>query len=106
MAEAPSQSSTQSSVGIVFGSAQQAGTLVHVAGPGGEDVLTFKPAKAYQTVVLSSSLLTRATGYALYVGGSSTGAEKDGLYSGGTYYGGTRKATFDVSDTLTVVKAD
>jgi len=39
------------------------------------------------------------------VGGSSTGTEKDGLFSGGTYYGGTQKATFDVSSALTVVSA-
>jgi hypothetical protein len=51
----------------------------------------------------SSPLITRATGYSLYVGGSSTGAEKDGLFSGGTHDGGTRKATFDVSTALTVV---
>jgi len=34
------------------------------------------------------------------------GTEKDGLFSGGTYYGGTRKATFDVSSALTVVNAN
>jgi hypothetical protein len=106
MAEAPSQSSTQNSIGVVFGAAQPAGTLVHVAGPAGEDVLTFRPAKAYQTVVLSSSLIARGTGYSVSLGGSSSGTEKDGLFSGGTYSGGVKKATFDVTGTLTVVKAN
>jgi len=105
MALAPSKTSPQNSIGIAFSSAQAAGTLVHVQNAAGEDVLTFRPAKRYQTVVLSSPLVTRATGYSLYVGGSSTGPEKDGLFSGGTYYGGTKKATFDVSSALTVVSA-
>jgi hypothetical protein len=103
MALAPSRTSPQNTIGIVFGSAQQAGTLVHLTNASGDDILTFRPAKRYQTVVLSSPLITQASGYSLYVGGSSTGTEKDGLFSGGTYYGGTRKATFDVSGALTVV---
>jgi hypothetical protein len=68
--------------------------------------VTFRAAKTYQTVVLSSSLVTRGTGYAVYLGGSSTGTVKDGLFSGGTYSGGTKKASFDVTGTLTVVKAN
>ena len=103
MALAPSKTSPQNSIGIAFSSAQAAGTVVHVQNAAGDDILTFRPAKRYQTVVLSSPLITRTTGYSLYVGGSSTGTEKDGLFSGGTYYGGTRKATFDVSSALTVV---
>jgi hypothetical protein len=90
----------------VFGSSQAAGSLVHISSAGGDDILTFKPVKAYQTVVLSSPLLTRAPGYSLYVGGYSSGTGKDGLYSGGTYSGGTRKATFDITGTLTVVQAN
>lgn len=105
MAVAPSRTSPQNSIGIAFGSAQAAGTLVHVQNAAGEDVLTFRPAKRYQTVVLSSPLLAKASGYSLYVGGSSTGTERDGLFTGGTYYGGTKKATFDVSSALTVVNA-
>jgi hypothetical protein len=103
MALAPSRTSPQNSIGIVFATAQAAGTVVHVQNPAGDDILTFRPAKRYQTVVLSSPLIVRATGYSLYVGGSSSGTAKDGLFSGGTYYGGTKKATFDVSSALTVV---
>jgi hypothetical protein len=105
MAQAPSRTSPQNTIGILFSSAQAAGTLVHVQSASGDDILTFRPAKRYQAVVLSSPLITRASGYSLYVGGSSTGTEKDGLFSGGTYHGGTRKATFDVSSALTVVTA-
>jgi hypothetical protein len=105
MALAPSRTSPQNSIGIAFSTAQAAGTLVHVRNAAGDDILTFRPAKRYQTVVLSSPLITRATGYSLYVGGSSTGTERDGLFTGGTHYGGTKKATFDVSSALTVVSA-
>lgn len=105
MAQAPSTSSSQNSVAIRFSSTQQAGVLVHVADPGGGDVLTFRPAKRYQSVVLSSPLLVRGSGYSVWVGGSSTGTERDGVFSGGTHLGGTRRATFDVAGPLTVVNA-
>jgi len=105
MAQMPSASSTQSSVHIRFGSPQEAGTLIHIAGPGGEDILTFEPAKRYQSVVLSSAALQQASGYALYSGGSSTGTKQDGLFSGGTFYGGTLRERFDISGTLTTVSA-
>lgn len=106
MALAPSKTSPQNTIGVVFSSVQAAGVVVHIQNAAGDDVLTFRPAKRFQTVVLSSPLVTRTTGYSLHVGGSSTGTEKDGLFSGGTYYGGTRKATFDVSSSLTVVNAN
>jgi hypothetical protein len=103
MAQAPSRTSTQNSVAIRFGSAQPAGTLVHIADPSGGDILTFRPAKRYQLVVLSSPGLVPASAYSLYLGGSSTGTEKDGLFSGGTYYGGSKKGTFDITSSLTAL---
>ena len=57
MAQAPGAASTQSSVMITFPAVQPAGTLVHVAGPDGQNVLTFAPPKAFQSLVLSSPAL-------------------------------------------------
>jgi hypothetical protein len=85
MAQTPSQSSTQSSMGLRYSSAQAAGTMIHIETEGGEEVLTFVPTKTYQSVVLCSSQLKKGVTYIVYSQGSSTGAVADGLYSGGTY---------------------
>jgi hypothetical protein len=74
-----------------------------VQGADGADILTFRPTKRYQNLVLSSPLLTRASGYAVYLGGSSTGTEKDGLFTGGVYTGGSQRTTFNVSASQTAV---
>jgi hypothetical protein len=101
MAQAPGTSSTQNSVMVNFASAQPAGTMVHIETEDGKEILTFVPAKAYQSVVLSSSLLEKGTTYTVYTEGSSTGTNKDGLYSGGTYTAGTQVYSFTISSTVT-----
>jgi hypothetical protein len=106
MAQAPSQTSTENSVMVRFSTAQQANALVHVQNAAGVDILTFKPVKRYQSVVLSSAQLARGSGYALFVGGSSTGLETDGLFSGGVYYGGTLKSSFSISGVLTTLNVN
>ena len=103
MAQMPSSTSSRNAVMLKLASAQQAGTLVRVQGPDGSDVATFRPTKRYQNVVLSSPLLAKASGYGVYLGGASTGSERDGLFSGGTYYGGSLRTTFAVSGVQTAV---
>jgi hypothetical protein len=78
---------------------------VHVRRDDGQEVITFSPAKSFQTFVLSSPLLLQGTTYQLYLGGASTGTMKDGVLSGGVYYGGFRQAEFRISDTVTIVRA-
>ena len=101
MAEAPSTSSTQYSVMYNFASAQAAGTMVHIEAKGGEEILTFVPTKAYQSVVLSSPELENGTTYVVYSGGSSTGSVADGFYSDGAYTAGTQVAEFTISSMVT-----
>jgi hypothetical protein len=101
MAQAPSASSTQYSVMYNFASAQAAGTIVHIETNGGEEILTFVPTKAYQSVVLSSPELENGSTYVVYSGGSSTGSVADGLYSGGAYTAGTQVAEFTISSMVT-----
>lgn len=101
MAQAPGTSSSQRSVMITLASAQSAGTIVHIETESGEEVLTFAPTKAYQSVVFSSSDLASGAGYVVYSGGSSTGTAIDGLYSGGTYTPGTRVAAVTLSGIVT-----
>jgi hypothetical protein len=101
MAQAPSTSSTQYSVMHTFPSPQVAGTMVHIETKDGEEILTFVPTKAYQSVVLSSPKLENGSTYIVYSGGSSTGTVTDGLYSGGTYTAGTQVTSLTISSMVT-----
>jgi hypothetical protein len=103
MAQAPTISSTQYSVMLNLPSVQPAGTMIHIESEDGEEVLTFVPTKAYQSVVLCSPELENSTTYIVYTAGSSTGAVADGLYSGGTYAAGTQLTDFTVSSVVTAI---
>lgn len=103
MAAAPGQSSTQSSVMINFDQSLTAGTLVRIETSDGEAVLTFAPAKDFQSIVFSSPDLVEGTTYTVSYGGSSDGTETDGLYEDGSYTGGTLQGEFTVSGAVTTL---
>jgi len=103
MAMAPGQNSGQSSILAYFNSTQPAGSLVHIQNSAGEDILTFAPAKEYQSIAFSSPALTNGATYTIYTGGSSTGEAVDGLIQNGTYTPGTQYMEFTVSGTVTTV---
>jgi hypothetical protein len=101
MAQAPSNTSTVYSVLYNFDAVQAAGTLLHIQAQGGQDILTFLPTKAYQSVLLAAPALQNGQTYLVYTGGSSSGAAVDGLYSGGVYSPGTQVASFTISSMVT-----
>lgn len=101
MAQAPSTSSTQCSLMINLSSALSAGTLIHIETESGENILTFKPARAYQSVVFCSADLKNGSSYVVYSGGNSTGTVTDGLYSGGQYTAGTKITSLKISGMVT-----
>ncbi len=103
MAMAPDQSSSQNSVLINFTSVLQAGTLVHIQNSSGEEILSFAPTKAYQSLVLSSPALVNGTTYEIDLNGNSSGSLEDGIYTGGTYSTGSQYDTFTVSSVVTQV---
>lgn len=76
---------------------------MHVETTDGSNVLTYSPAKSYQSVAFSSPLLTTGATYNIYLRGCSTGAETDGLYTDGIYSGGTVYKNFTVSSNVTTV---
>jgi hypothetical protein len=104
MAMAPSKTSAQNSVLMTFTSTKSAGTLFHIQASDGTDVLTFKSAKAFQSVAFCSPNLVTGSTYDVYVGGSSTGSVIDGVYVGGTYSSGTKSASLTVSGRVTSAK--
>ncbi|MCP4353912.1 MAG: carbohydrate-binding domain-containing protein [Desulfobacterales bacterium] len=104
MAQAPDSSSTQYSVLLLLGSPQQAGSLIHIQTSDGKGILTFEPAKEYQSVAFSSPELIKGSSYDVYYGGSSTGVADNSLYQDEIYTPGTRYASFTVSDIVTRVE--
>ncbi|RYU95764.1 carbohydrate-binding domain-containing protein [Emticicia agri] len=104
MAQVPGTTSTQNSVLVNFTAAQNAGSLINIQNADGKSIVTYKPAKRYQSIAFSSKELANGT-YNVFLGGSSTGAEKDGLYTEGTYTSGTKNTSFTVSGVVTKVNA-
>jgi hypothetical protein len=103
MTQAPSGSSTQYSVLVRFGTVQQANSIVNFQDDEGNNIVTFAPAHAYQSAVMSSPQLIKGKTYKVYTGGSSTGTPEDGLYGNGIYSGGTDYASFTVSSVVTTI---
>jgi hypothetical protein len=101
MAQAPDTSSTQASLLLNLSSAQPAGTLVHIETSEGDELLTFAPAKQYQSIAFSSPELVEGSTVDVYTGGNSTGAVTDGLYQGGTYAPGTKAGSLTLSGIVT-----
>lgn len=101
MAQAPSATSTQYTLAQTFSSVQAAGTLVHVVGQDGYEVVTFAPGKSFQSIVVSSPALVKGGTYTIYAGGKSTGLATDGLVSGGTYTGGQQVASYTLDSVVT-----
>jgi len=68
MAEAPSDTSSQYSILMTYPETQAAGTTVVLKDSEGKAVATVTPAKAYQTIVISSPDLKQGASYTLYAG--------------------------------------
>ncbi|WP_235816480.1 carbohydrate-binding domain-containing protein [Bacillus massilinigeriensis] len=101
MAMATSEESKQNSIIMNYPKTQSAGTIIHLEDSKGNSILTFAPEKDYQSVIISSPKLRKDTSYTLYSGGSTTGDDKDGLYSNGNYKGGSKVVSFKVSESVT-----
>ena len=101
IAQAPSETSNQYSVLYNFDTEQAAGTLIHVESTSGEDILTFSPAKTYQSILFSTAELQNGETYTIYAGGSATGSETNGLYTEGAYTPGTEVVSLAISSMVT-----
>ena len=79
MAQSPDQSSSQNSLLLNLNGTQPAGTLIHIQSSDGSDILTFAPSKEYQSLTFSSPDLALGSTYSVYIGGTSDGAQTDGM---------------------------
>jgi len=101
MAQAPSTTSTQPSIFIGLNQALPASTLIHLQTTSGQDLLTYAPAKEYQSVLISSPELEIGESYSLFTGGSSSGEIENNLYLNGTYQPGTELTQLTVESIVT-----
>ena len=104
MAEAPTSDSTQNAVLVKFASTMPAGTLLHIEDGFGNDLLTFAPAKTFQSLVYSSPDLILGSTYELYYGGSASGTQSNGLYEDASYTPGTKYTEFTINSTITTIR--
>jgi hypothetical protein len=103
MSEAPGSSSSQYSFLIDFSSKLSAGNIIHIQDNDGSEILTYQPIKSFQSIVFSSPALQKGSTYEVYIGGSSTGAPTNGLYTTGSYSGGTKYTSFTISNLVTTL---
>ena len=102
MAQAPAASSAQNSLLVFFDGSQSAGTLVHLQSADGTELVTLEgPSDGYQSFVFSSPAFVSGESYAVYLGGSHSGTNEDGLFSGGAYTPGSEYDSFTASGGVT-----
>ena len=100
MAMTAGPTSTQYALLLNLRNTRSAGTIIHIQNAAGTDILTFQASKTFQSIALCAPSLTKGS-YSLYLGGSSTGTLKDGVYQNGVYSGGTLIRTFTISTIVT-----
>lgn len=109
MAMTPDATSSQPALLIYFDAVQAAGTLVNIQDSAGQSVLTFAPAKEFQSLAFASAALKNGETYTVYLGGSAAGtttalAQTAGaVYTDGAYTPGTQAASFTISSVVTTV---
>ncbi len=101
MAQSASNSSTQNSLLYNFDQGLAAGTLIHIANQNGEDILTFAPAKDFQSILFSSVDLADGMTYTIFSGGSVSGEGIDGLFDNNMYNTGIQVTSFTITDLVT-----
>jgi hypothetical protein len=79
-----------------------AGQLIHIETSDGTEALTFLAPVSYSTLIFAGSKLKQNTGYTVYTGGEvASGTTFNGLYTSGTYSGGTGVAIFTTNNMVT-----
>lgn len=103
MAMSSSDGSSQAALSLYFTTTQKAGTLLHLKNTDGETILTYKAAKDFTHVTISSPNLVVGETITVTSGGEDSGTEKNGLYTGGTYTDGTDLGQIDLTSLQTSV---
>jgi hypothetical protein len=95
-------STSASTVPSVIMGSGSAGQLIHIETSDGTEALTFLAPVSYSTLIFAGSKLKQNTGYTVYTGGEvASGTTFNGLYTSGTYSGGTGVAIFTTNNMVT-----
>lgn len=103
MSQGVSNSSTQNSVIINFSKNINADELISIFDSNGSEIITYKANKRYQNLVISTPTLKLNETYTIYIDGTSTSEESNGLYSNGGYKDGSQYTTFITNNIITNV---
>jgi hypothetical protein len=103
MAQSAGNVSSQYSILINFEQAIPAGTLIHIQDSQENDILTYSPAKLYQSIAFTSPALVRGETYTVFIGGTASGTVTDGLYQVDTYTPGDEYTTLTLSEMITTI---
>lgn len=105
MGMAQNVGSTSTQYGVLVNLATASAKIIRIETANGAEIVTFRPSKNIQTIVVCTPDFTRGTAYNVYVGGTVTDPESslDGLTTGGTYASGTLYKTFTISAIATTV---
>ena len=103
MAQQAGSASTQYSVLVKISSGIASGKIINLKTSAGEEIVTVATVKTIKSIVVSSPKLAKGS-YTLSSGGTySVAPDEFGIYSGGTYSGGSTLKTFSVSNIITTV---
>lgn len=105
MLQDPDENSTQNSLAVVFTESQKAGTTVNLSDASGKSIVSFTPAKQFQSIVISTPDMKQGSVYTISTGGTDAAAKEDGFALAGTYSGGTKLTEVTLSGTRTVISS-
>lgn len=101
MTQGLSEESTQNSISVFLDQQQQANTIFHISDNNGNSIVSFAPAKTYQSIIVSTPELKTGEIYSISVGGSVSGEETDGYYINSTYSGGEQMDQVTIQSSVT-----
>lgn len=101
MLQTPGTSSTINTISVVSTSYMNEGTIINISDSKGDTILSFSPSKKFNSLVYTSSTITKGSTYSISYGGTDTGTNKDGMYASGKYTNGTSLGTVTISSSIT-----
>ncbi|MFA5006739.1 MAG: carbohydrate-binding domain-containing protein [Candidatus Izemoplasmatales bacterium] len=105
MGMAQNVGSTSTQYGVLVNLTTASAKIVRIETADGTEVVTFRPSKNIQTIVICTPEFARGTTYNVYLGGTVTDptSSLDGVTAGGTYASGTLYKTFTITAIATTV---
>ncbi len=100
MAQSLSSSSTQASILINLTQEASANQIIHLQNSNGEEIITYAPSKKYSSIVVSTPNIKQNESVEVYLSGSHSGTNTNGLYTGGSYTSGELLTTIQITGIL------